>query len=139
MPLCRKGKPMDNYSEKYIFHCIDKRIQDIRQPNAYLKIGDRYYDRNWYIDYEVKISEKDIYINENDLDLIWLPNGDDLDNEIKTLCDEKDYSYSFHYKHWWSYMIKDAMSVEICTYHNTNPLIAKILTLKKLIELKNGV
>jgi hypothetical protein len=132
---------MDNYTPDYIELAKNKIIQDLRQPDCYLLVGDRYYDPDWYIEYEVKVSDLDTCIDNTDL--IWLPSGDQLDKELEIICKAMNYNLhinfnvvdKYHSDYWSVGVCRTAnLDVPIYVESNCNPLIAKIKLLIKLLE-----
>ena len=150
-----------NFTKEYIEECDCKEIQGLRKE---LKVGD------WYL--EIKVGIEIRVVNRLDFEdgdciiissftgyppyqyryqrkeVIWLPTGDQLDDEIERICKEKYEWYNWIYhtesgldssktKMRYYAFIVDNQERPICgdtciiVY---NPLIAKILLLKQLLK-----
>jgi hypothetical protein len=125
-----------NFSKEYIKLCDDDRIQDLKK---YLEWGDWiYYTEQKQKSIIIKSAELGLKYNELDLKYIWLPTGDQLDRHIK---DNTSYWYCVEYKSKEYgntdcnvYLYEDASQTKLYSFSHTNPLIAKIKLLIKLLE-----
>ena len=70
--------------------------------------------------------------------LIWLPTGDQLDDEIVKICNKVDCTYHVNYspydREWIIYTDNNDEIEHIPQVVNSNPLIAKIKLLKELLK-----
>jgi hypothetical protein len=120
-----------NFTKKYIKECDCEEIQGLRKS---LEWGDRYHHR------AIKFDTPSIFLEtENDRRkfLIWLPTGDQLDEEIDKLCKSKNWEYYVVLKK--TTVLAMASGGRGKVYYptfNKNPLIAKIKLLKQLLEEK---
>lgn len=118
-----------NFTKEYIELCKCKEIQGLR--NKFHR-GDwyRYPNGKTY-----RLIDK-WQLSEYDRNrVIWLPTGDNLDEEIVKICKPKRWMYQFWYEDSFDYhALKIDARKDIDTeYVSDNPLIAKI---KLLIQLK---
>lgn len=120
-----------NFTKDYIELCKCKEVQELRPD---IKCGD----------YCVNTERNHMFLNTEDYEpgrkeyrnnLIWLPSGDNLDEEIIKICKEKKWDYYSIYdcsnKHYTE--IKQTYRV-VYSKNDTNPLICK---LKLLLQLLN--
>ena len=126
-----------HFTKEYIKECDCKEIQGLRKE---LQVGD------WYVFADSISIYKTIYLANETIERfgesqIWLPTGDQLDEEIVKICKERFYC---SYESLWQYYINNPD----CYYagirneddnlyypnRNSNPLIAKILLLKELLK-----
>jgi len=125
------------FTGEYVGEAVGKEIQGLRPK---LDIYD-FYVGNYFI-HSIKIispaDSSDYYKARKDL--TWLPTGDQLDEEIINICDEKNYNYKCYrqYKQWITVIdFFDNSCREIITKFSANsynPLIAKIRLLKELTK-----
>jgi hypothetical protein len=125
-----------NFTKGYIDLCKFKEIQRLRPK---LEKGD------WYVDMDYYMKEKEIMLYDYDFEvnrepLIWLPIGDNLDAEIVKICKENKWCYSYFCVASDTFFSISAQKSDSgrndITFENTNPLIAKIHLLIKLLEEK---
>jgi hypothetical protein len=129
------------FSKEYIELCKCKKVQELRKD---LAIGDWVY---YVYSNEIHLVNPDWHfgIFELNNDEIWLPTGDQLDQEIVKICKEKDgSSYQFDYSYRKCpnrFFIPYVATVESrgnrFEFKDTNPLIAKIKLLISLLEANN--
>lgn len=132
-----------NFTKEYIDLCKSEKIQGLR----------KYTDTTDYLDW-LKLDKGDwvynfnpLYKDENidtttgdcELDFstfLWLPTGDQLDEEIVKICKGKDYSYNITFSvETWFIGVGDKVSPkDYILIQSPNPLIAKINLLIKLLE-----
>lgn len=128
-----------NFTKEYIKECDCKEIQGLRK---YLEFGDF---TTWSNSPEKHI---DTWVYHNaDKEryhlVLWLPTGDQLDDEIVKICKEKDYKYEIGYCPILEYKVTVEVSsfkglgfgyIMVFEKFNINPLIAKIKLLKQLLK-----
>ena len=127
-----------NFSKEYIKECDCGEIQGLSENLEY---------GNWYSNKrEVRmVMTYGSLTNTNKMvreASIWLPTGDQLDEEIVKICVNK----------WWDYSFSFECDAEVDKYYaeigegnailfansNTNPLICKIKLLKQLLQPSLG-
>ena len=123
------------FTKEYIELCKNEKIQGLRK--VLLKYGDWYsneYDSIFLVHGGLSDSNK-----------IWLPTGDQLDEEIVKICKEKNHNIRMHYikegdyhSGYWDigYYYSADFDIPLYVEANTNPLIAKIKLLIQLLEVK---
>lgn len=121
------------FSKEYIKECDCKEIQELRKALTY---GDfTTFSNAPYEDHNINCYPYRNESNSRNKLVLWLPTGDQLDEEIVKICKEND-SYS---------LVRDKntcianflyTNTEIIGFADTNPLIAKIKLLKQLKEMK---
>ena len=140
-----------NFTKEYIELCRGKVIQGLRRD---LLTGDVIRFKNPVSEIEF-VTEELLLSREYDFNrnrYIWLPTGDQLDDEIVKICKEVDYEYLLRHTSWrkatsslgksilirgdyiWCLEIWNALDKIIAKSKNANPLIAKIKLLKALLE-----
>lgn len=90
--------------------------------------------------------EEDLYTESRTFDyredLVWLPTGDQLDEEIVKICKEKQLAYSMSFEYYegnisyvnvFTPLGSKSETIDI-TIGDTNPLIAKIKLLKNILK-----
>jgi len=125
-----------NFSKEYIKECDCKEIQGLRKirvgvTSTGLVYGDWYFNR----------IKKKIRLNARTgttefMFITWLPTGDQLDDEIVKICEEKNFAYRGYFI---AYAPRDRYRADIMQLENSekrsdNPLIAKIKLLKQLLK-----
>ena len=129
------------YTKEYIKECDCKEIQELKPIEMF---GNFYVNRF----YEVKVIWQRRYRNKAVKIFmpnikIWLPTGDQLDEEIVKIINDKKYRYPEYNIHYYSdgnFQIQGAVFVSdaSCLLNgeavNLNPLIAKIKLLKELLN-----
>jgi hypothetical protein len=124
-----------NFTKEYIELCKDKKIQKLRS---------KLYEGDWYFD--EKVTRVDIdrvflfsySMQIKDKYIIWLPTGDQLDEEIEKIFESRKnygvYNFiSFGDEYGKRLYVGEALGIRLKGEHN--PLIAKI---KLLLELLKG-
>ncbi len=129
---------MNNFTPEYTELCKDKRVQGLREI---LLFGDKYCLKNGKnIDVMGKFMEIDKQIRKQAY--LWLPTGDQLDEEIvrisKGLLDgyyavtfDTDSGYDY-----WDISLTNYSRIITYEFRHDNPLIAKLNLLIKLLEEK---
>jgi hypothetical protein len=119
-----------NFTKEYIKECDCPEIQELLDD--LIEKGSYYLERNsGYVNLANHYTD-----NEGN---IWLPTGDQLDEEIVKICEAKFKSPWYEIRHsglGWDVVIehyKNNMPVRIYD-GNLNPLIAKIKLLKALLK-----
>ena len=113
------------FTKEYIKECDCKEIQGLRKE---LEFDDKIL-WNMVIEtvyYKVISPNPSNFIREN---TIWLPTGDQLDEEIVKICDKRRYIYHLIKEKSWRISIVGEITVM-----NKNPYIAKIKLLKELLK-----
>ena len=102
---------MMNFTKEYIKECDCKEIQGLREE---LETGDKVsslesvrvittgFNRKGGIWYNLVKSKKDKFSYRSSFreNIVWLPNGDQLDDEIVKTCKEVDYEYLLRHTSW---------------------------------------
>lgn len=116
------------FTKEYIKEADCEEIQGLRQGRLYR--GDWFIQEGGY----PEVMNNDCFLGMGN---IWLPTGDQLDEEIVKICKEKEYFYeaifvptSKNYCMEVSTLGQHLVNRE----YDTNPLIAKIKLLKQLKE-----
>ena len=116
------------FTKEYIKECDCKEIQGLKK----FEVGD------WFsIDGKIELLfANNLQYVPTEAKVLWLPTGDQLDEEIVKICNDKNYCYRFHYV---SYAPDrpcraDIMQIGESEVRSINPLIAKIKLLKQLIK-----
>jgi len=143
-----------NFTKEYIKECEDKRIQELKPKVEDFVMGDWFYNIAMKLNPIFIIGRKDkAWCRE---EIIWLPTGDQLDDEIVEICEELKYS-NFSYDHirfdfayrrnplpnsidyiysakvsWFSKSLEDWNGIDFRC--QDNPLLAKIKLLKALLK-----
>ena len=121
-----------NFTKEYIELCKCKEIQGLQDG---LYAGDKYYNLDFYV-FEISTALEDSFSRNSSF--IWLPTGDQLDEEIVKICKENEFEYRID----CGFTNDFATAVEVYNFEekimeielwDNNPLIAKI---KLLIQLK---
>lgn len=118
---------MNNFTKKYIELCKNEKIQELRPE---WQMGDFMY----YFDGTIDVMHPKL---DNGTP-IWLPTGDQLDEEIIKICKEKEYYYTISYSfaeqdYLWTTIVTPEKQSPIIT-NNSNPLIAKLKLLLQLMQ-----
>ncbi len=130
-----------NFIKEYIELCKNEKVQGLRPELEYgdwvdggkplLFLGEEYYCNDSLVFFE----DKPKYI--------WLPTGDQLDDEIVNIAGYKGWYYTacyypddYEYEILIEYEDDDMCLNSLHRSHNKNPLIAKIEILIKLLEAK---
>jgi hypothetical protein len=120
------------FTKEYIKECDCEEIQGLRPA---LKYGDFTTFSN--APYEDHNFNSYPYCNENNSRnklVLWLPTGDQLDEEIVKICKRINCTYHTNFVGDWVIYVDNNDSVEDTPqFVNTNPLIAKIKLLKQLL------
>ena len=139
-----------NINKEYIKECENEIIQGLRiyesgyidVPNRlHLKEGDRYCYKPDYRKNNIETRIEQITCTANKDRFFWLPTGDQLDDEIIKICKKRFESPWYELRHssiGCDVVIeyyKEGKPIRIFKRHS-NPLMAKILLLKKLLEEK---
>ena len=121
---------MNNFTKSYIREADCREIQGLR---SVFEAHDWYCQPSCFnIPYTLShgaMIDKEV----RGKDYIWLPTGDQLDEEIVKICKKKQWDYRADYnysKNEFSIYIKQLW----WNYREDNPLIAKIRLLKQLIK-----
>jgi len=144
---------MNNFTKEYIREADCELIQDYKKELDYccevaLKISDREYDNKIYRAFSKGKNNKyllsgswsdvvsGIYPRSR---LVWLPTGDQLNEEIKQFCMKNPllrYEVSWIGTCWEAYILENDFPKPkaILFEGNDNPLIAKIKLLKALLK-----
>jgi len=125
---------MNRFTQEYIELCKSEKVQGLKK---------KYYQGDWIIPKDKKMMVN-IFDGIERLDYLWLPTGDQLDDEIVKICGIKKVSYGYnpglrhnasgneyYYASIKSY-IPDELGIFITNFDN--PLIAKIQLLINLLE-----
>jgi len=125
------------FTPEYIELCKSSKVQGLRR---FLKEGDK-------VSCIADLSFRDTIKEEvmNNPAIIWLPTGDQLDQEIvKIISNHKSYDYKFVYQVMakiyyaeitdYSLHPTDSGYYIVHSFNNTNPLIAKISLLIQLLK-----
>ena len=134
-----------NFTKEYIELCKNEKIQGLREE---FEVLDRYTARLLTNKSVPEFAERIgmdsfIYVDEYGLDdetdredCIWLPTGDQLDDEIVKICKDKKRSYELCYTTYdkWTCWIYTSEGYGVMNTVEDNPLIAKIKLLIKLLE-----
>jgi hypothetical protein len=127
---------MKYFTQEYIKECDCEEIQGLKKIP--LSNWDFVSDKAYKINNVLMLYELDKWTDN----CIWLPTGDQLDEEIVKICKERfkndDFCYYINYDnnvlpdsvHFTAGLIH---SGEIC-FNNLNPLVAKIKLLKQLLR-----
>jgi len=119
-----------NFTKEYRELCNNEKIQGLKSK---LKYGDWFAENDsrgyvGIVENEVRHNE---FLYQDRNSIYWLPTGDQLDEEIVKICKEKKWTYRITYtKVCIAYIIQDSHY----STSDTNPLIAKIKLLIKLLE-----
>jgi hypothetical protein len=120
-----------NFTKEYIKEADCEEIQGLKRElckGDYVEHG----GNKWIIEMKDIVWERG--------SCVWLPTGDQLDEEIVKICREKRYDYEIFYNpdtgRWITNIdLKIDPTHDFIAYSNdANPLIAKILLLKNLLE-----
>lgn len=139
---------MNNYFNKeYIKECEDKKIQGLRKK---LQFGDIILWRLPENDRKVLevigfvTGKKNIYFplkeggadfeGEKDDKMLWLPNGEQLDDEIEKQIGCGIYNFDSYGDEYGERIYKAETRTHYSGKDNTNRLIAKIKLLKELLK-----
>jgi hypothetical protein len=131
-----------NFTKEYIELCKDKKIQELKAEMdnfdhcLFFNALGRHRDFKLRCDYLTKKG----WVNVTPESYIWLPTGDQLDEEIIKICKEMGSDYRIYFdghisKRKWYVSVKIDDSNYYLSGSDTNPLIAKI---KLLLELLKG-
>jgi hypothetical protein len=116
-----------NFTKEYIKECDCREIQELLDD--LIEKGSYYLERNsGYVNLANHYTD-----NEGN---IWLPTGDQLDQEIVQILRYNGY-YQLTYDHptgWKAKLHFDWRTDEMVKTQNDNPLIAKIKLLKSLLK-----
>jgi len=127
------------FDKEYISEADCPEIQGLRK---WLELGDwiAYKPDNKEICLITRDNSMDDYFSEVDRNLrddrIWLPTGDQLDDEIIKVCKEKDYynySWLWHQNSLFVVTYEDRNG-DNYPFRDRNSLIAKIKLLKELLN-----
>ena len=130
---------MNNFTKEYIELCKNEKVQWLRPKFEY---GDWIFHKFIPIHSPRTTTLKDyggdsVYENKFRDEFIWLPTGDQLDDEIVKICKENGW-YIFEYLGDYMNRVYDYdKSIQIEWASDDNPLIAKIKLLIKLLENNN--
>jgi hypothetical protein len=129
-----------NFTKEYISLCKNNKVQELRPDEV--EIGDWYIDPNYYMAEKEPLLCGVEYIGFIPTDtimhrdkVIWLPTGNQLDEEIIKICRKKRGLYEFKYYSKLNLYTAEIMFTAASNFVETskgNPLIAK---LKLLIQL----
>ena len=129
---------MNNFTKEYIELCKCKEVQELRPK---LKHGDWYFLKAIISGVEDEPRDGEAllygftYLRDRE-NIIWLPTGDQLDEEIIKICTGKEWDYYFIYdwnpEKYYS-EIKQNYRV-VYSYNDTNPLIARLKLLLQLMQ-----
>jgi len=137
---------MKNFSKEYIELCKSEKIQGLRPR---FEFGD-------YLIYKDRTTLVSLFTSENSYDdnfdfadrmdrlrddRLWLPTGDQLDQEIVKICKEMDWAYRVDVdsNYCWNTQCEIYSYDEnemVAETQESNPLIAKIKLLIQLLEVK---
>ena len=127
---------MNNFTKEYIELCKSEKVQGLKK---------KYYQGDWIIPKDKKMMVN-IFDGIERLDYLWLPTGDQLDDEIVKIIEEEarqsDYelklSYNVEYEdaEYFTEILYPDGVIRVPSQCNHNPLIAKIQLLIKLLEEK---
>jgi hypothetical protein len=132
-----KGLTMNYFTDEYKMLCKSDKVQELRPE---LEEGDNYLNLD-YSEGEILLSGIEYHdpimddFPRKEHKIIWLPQSHDLDEEIiKTISKHRHYVYTINY--WFkqkmhSVIIDGSILREVS---DTNPLIAKLKLLIKLLE-----
>ena len=124
------------FTKEYIKECDCKEIQGLKK----FEIGD------WFsIDGKIELLfANNLQYVPTEAKVLWLPTGDQLDEEIVKICKKKKYTYFVAYSYGSEYQCDATVSnpmvfnsdkeYSISCELKVNPLIAKIKLLKQLIK-----
>lgn len=118
------------FTEEYIELCKDKKIQELKEQ----------LDEDSLIKSECELIRKinPDYIPQRN-DFIWIPTGDEVEEEILKRCKEKEWYYEFslgYDKQLYAVLYKDYSEQPLLIEASFNPLTAKIKLLISLLEAK---
>jgi len=121
---------MNEFTPEYISLCKNDKVQWLRPE---------YQTGDWYLWYQASIPEIAVQTFSNGETYTWLPTGDQLDAEIVKICKERKYVYNIKVSIYPEVIYgcaihKDRYNIADYYESNTNPLIAKISLLIKLLE-----
>lgn len=145
---------MKYFSKEYVEEADCEEMQEYRKVLDYccdvaIKTDNHEYKKNIYKAFSRGINNvylfsggwdgKDVYLYKRSM-VVWLPTGDQLEEEIEKICDEKRYEYAAFYSGIWVATIEPIRNimngVNSKEFKNLNPLIAKIRLLKQLLKQK---
>ena len=134
-------KTMNEYfTKEYIELCNDKRIQELRlskKLSDYYKLQLNSGDWVYSIGYNAELSA--FNQNMNHKLYIWLPTGDQLDEEIIKICKKYEANYYITYNGLNDSLIVESLLNQCgiiefdIVERNDNPLIAKLKLLLQLL------
>ena len=140
------------FTKEYIKECDCEEIQKQKEQLDYcceiaLKIDNDIYADKIYRAFSRGVNNK--YLLSSSWDdvvagiyersrIVWLPTGDDLDEEIQKICDKKRYEYAIFYRGVWNATIEPIRVITNGTrateFENLNRNLAKIKLLKALLK-----
>ena len=139
---------MNNFTEPYIREADCEAIQGFRKTGYDFRFGDWHLIRGVIGEPCVATARDLIHMEDNREKYIWLPTGDQLDEEIAKICKKKElwrYEFAIENHFNWDCSVTflrrekaplgmGAVIDKTFTASNSNPLIAKICLLKQLIK-----
>ena len=121
-----------NFTKEYIKECDCKEIQGLRK---YIEHGSWLFEEDKKV--HLQFTHYTFPIEETRNKYIWLPTGDQLDDEIVKYIEDEDGYYKFYYDRGAGYITEIVCSWDSekdITAQSINPLIAKIKLLKSLLK-----
>ena len=122
---------MNRFTQEYIELCKSEKVQGLKK---------KYYQGDWIIPKDKKMMVN-IFDGIERLDYLWLPTGDQLDDEIEKICKKEHGIYDFKYCPNLDIYKAEISLTKSCNFVEAvkhNPLIAKIQLLIKLLGNNNG-
>lgn len=113
-----------NFSKEYINECDCPEIQGLK--NGKIDKGDWWVEEGGMPD----TARNECFLRSG---ILWLPTGDQLDEEIVKICEDSNGSYDTYYKNKSLIVFYNDEGKSI-TQDNPDPLIAKIKLLKELLN-----
>ncbi len=130
-----------NFTKEYIKECDCKEIQGLREDGVYKGRPQKKFligDARYFVDADLILYQniEDLYSYPMN---IWLPTGDQLDDEIKQLCMKNPmlrYEASWIGTCWETYILENDFPKPKVKFFEGNPdrNLAKILLLKALLR-----
>ena len=135
------------FTKEYIKECKAEEIQIIRRQIRYEEglSYQKFYEGDYRYFEDAPQKDNIVLITKDELWQVnvhyWLPTGDQLDEEIAKICEDKevDYTFTFNPLGWGCIIETHDLSTSDeaeneYTFQDDNPLICKIKLLKELLK-----